>query len=641
MSNNIFEPRSTAQNERTITRNQGDLDGAPDFSGGLYNDHDVECPKNGVIQLENWLNLGNELYPRGGSKGWTDTPLPNTDTPHSNEPHKAQEKIVLHIGTNIYVSDNMMTSWTKAYLSGANPLNDGDSQMREFKQWVFIFCNGKIYRIDLNAGAPYIYHQLNTDIPTVKITGVAETTTLIYGRRHLYTLSLLSGSGNRTRLTADVSLQKETGATEFDGTRDYGEVFTENPVDGTNTSEIGTFTMPTNSAGMNFYSLYSSLDTGDNGVDPATGLINQAYKYALNTDIPVAKAFNASIDNAGIITLVDGDGGAFSGTSPLVAGDVGSLITNVAGNTFKIATVVTGSTGTVTDSDGTAYSGGVIANTGWAIGGGAILLGSKTGTTFTKTSGSRDFVAGDVGEILFVQDAELHIITFTDVDNVETAESGAIAAGAATLVPVSRLWTDSMPDQDIRDRIGAWDLRSRFHQPLPFGDIGDVAFGFIFAADIGGDEVVYSQIPDLYEELAGFYKADFQRARMSDAIYAVEAMKNVIAVACSTSTTVLLCNTFNEVSIPETGEAYLVVGGQNISDRFVGTRARASIAHTPRGYLILVTSEPGIRIFDGNQYSGNLAENRIMDVLKQLDPSKIVGTYDPWNGYQWWTYQTT
>lgn len=390
---------------------------------------------------------------------------------------------------------------------------------------------------------------------------------------------------------------------------------------------------------MNFYSLYSSLDTGDNGYDPATSAVNQAYKYALNTDIPVAKAFNASVAADGTLTMLDGDGGAFSGLSPLVAGDVGCYITNLAAVTFKIDTVaVGGESATLLDSDGTAYSGGVIAVTAWALGGGDVHTISRTGTAVTRVAGP-NFLEADVGKILFANSVEIHLVGWTNSDTMECAESGTLISQAATKDPVSRYWTDTTPDQDIRDRIGAWDLRSRLMDPLPYGDIGDIGFGFLFAANEGGDEVVYSELPDLYEELAGFYKADAQVTRLSDAIYAVEAMKNVVAVVCSSSTTSLLMNTVNTFEIADLGIAFSIVGGQNTVDRFVGSRARSSIVHTPRGYLMMVTSEPGIRAFDGSQYSANLAENRIMDQLKQLDPSKVVAYYDPYNGYIFWSYQ--
>jgi len=71
-SNNNSDPRSRQQDERPIVINQFD------FSQGLFNDLPASnIPDNSVAELKNFINFGDHLAGRAGTKQWSVAPIPN------------------------------------------------------------------------------------------------------------------------------------------------------------------------------------------------------------------------------------------------------------------------------------------------------------------------------------------------------------------------------------------------------------------------------------------------------------------------------------------------------------------------------------------------------------------------------------
>lgn len=89
MTREVFSPRSRRFDEREIHRIQ------QSFEAGMFSEQSTanKIPQNGVAYLSDFINKGNELSGRGGSKLWSTTALPNlrdsgyttgTDTVSSN-----------------------------------------------------------------------------------------------------------------------------------------------------------------------------------------------------------------------------------------------------------------------------------------------------------------------------------------------------------------------------------------------------------------------------------------------------------------------------------------------------------------------------------------------------------------------------
>ena len=71
-------------------------------------------PRNGVHELENFINHGKYLTGRGGTQHWSDTTLPGSGTIHNWYYHETKGIIVLHRNQSVYTTDLGTISWDTA-----------------------------------------------------------------------------------------------------------------------------------------------------------------------------------------------------------------------------------------------------------------------------------------------------------------------------------------------------------------------------------------------------------------------------------------------------------------------------------------------------------------------------------------------
>jgi hypothetical protein len=94
-------------------------------------------------------------------------------------------------------------------------------------------------------------------------------------------------------------------------------------------------------------------------------------------------------------------------------------------------------------------------------------------------------------------------------------------------------------------------------------------------------------------------------------------------------------NVFDERKIEELGISIAVIAGQNVVDDSVGLLDYGSLANVDRGRHIMITNEPAIKVFDGYDYSENIASQRIMDDLRSLQAATSA-IYHNIIGYVFW-----
>jgi hypothetical protein len=145
--------------------------------------------------------------------------------------HEKKRIHILSIDTRLfYCSSTPVTGWTEIHKSGisAEPVAE-ESTLEAYDDYATLKNAGGLYKIDL---VNFLYWRMNSAIPSVRVTDVAESTDKPYGRNILYSCGRLSGTGQtRDRYTSGVEIQQETGTVEVDASgKDYGQVFTERPV---------------------------------------------------------------------------------------------------------------------------------------------------------------------------------------------------------------------------------------------------------------------------------------------------------------------------------------------------------------------------------------------------------------------------
>lgn len=154
--------------------------------------------------------------------------------------HFGKSKILLHIDTRLFVADDInISGWTECIRCGPYQLAKTKSIWEEHDDYMIIFNDNRIFKICLKDDPPQ-YYGLNTQTPTVKITNVAESPTLVYGYKYLYTMARIRGAGALgDRTTSGAIVELESGPTQPDDEdyRDYGMVYTSRPIG----NSIGTY----------------------------------------------------------------------------------------------------------------------------------------------------------------------------------------------------------------------------------------------------------------------------------------------------------------------------------------------------------------------------------------------------------------
>lgn len=144
--------------------------------------------------------------------------------------HRGVRNIVMHIGTEVYVADDIaITNWTKVLCVSAEQPSSATSYMDDMDDYTMLFSSNGIYKIDSSATTPVMY-RINTTTPAVYVTGneLTRTAELEYGRRYIYTMLRLDGNQILGDRATPRTILQESGPNQPDSDyKDWGEVWTE------------------------------------------------------------------------------------------------------------------------------------------------------------------------------------------------------------------------------------------------------------------------------------------------------------------------------------------------------------------------------------------------------------------------------
>lgn len=322
--------------------------------------------------------------------------------------------------------------------------------------------------------------------------------------------------------------------------------------------------------------------------------------------------------------------------------------TNISGNDIQVATTYAAAiSGTpIVDilTSGVTSNFVYVGQRGLSVTGGSptfsLTCSQNASGVLTQDPYSFAFGSGFVGKTIYVGDNTYrHITSIVSASGVNVAETGSsyvLASGTAGAIDVTSVSaTDVKTDVSLRDMIAGWTLNNRFYEPLPNSDIATIVPGYMAVATRDENKLYYSQMPEGYEYLTGYYHPGYQYANFKGSIRALAALPNLLVIYCAGSTHTMPLNVFDERKIEELGISIAVIAGQNVVDDSVGLLDYGSLANVDRGRHIMITNEPAIRVFDGYAYSENIASQRIMDDLRSLQAATSA-IYHNIIGYVFW-----
>lgn len=146
--------------------------------------------------------------------------------------HKLTSRWILHIDSRVFYANYNIPSWNAVKRLCASELIDDRSGWDESGDFIFVSNYAGLFKIDMTPTIPEMV-QINVAPAENTVGETAEDATNIYGRRYLYAMSILAGTGIRDRQTAGAVIKMETAPNFPDADnryRDYAENFTAFPI---------------------------------------------------------------------------------------------------------------------------------------------------------------------------------------------------------------------------------------------------------------------------------------------------------------------------------------------------------------------------------------------------------------------------
>ena len=243
------------------------------------------------------------------------------------------------------------------------------------------------------------------------------------------------------------------------------------------------------------------------------------------------------------------------------------------------------------------------------------------------------FVSDDVGKTIHWYDGSTSIITgYTDRITV-TVDTTTKASSAMTEDLLGRNFSDVVMDETLDNRESDWPAIARFWSALPSGELGNVAPGFLTVAERLGEKAYYSQYNFEVIYLVGHYRADYQFLEFKGRLTSIQDVPNQIIFFCQNSTWRTQTNVVNSIDDDRIGDTIAIQSGQSVIDGYIGAVDHNGIVDVGIGQKMLLTSEPGIRLFDGYRYGENLVIDDLGRglILKDLQQMRhrFCAVYEP------------
>lgn len=369
--------------------------------------------------------------------------------------------------------------------------------------------------------------------------------------------------------------------------------------------------------GWTHYSVYSTKLIGEDfETGGALGLTNPEL-FIWNQDVPIMACFYLK---KGLTTrdyTTTGGQGRFSqydvGSRIYVSGEAVNYITEVVdANNIKVTNAHAGGAGFLTATIGVSST--PLAKTTLA---GQITVGTTPA----------------VGTTIFWSDGTTSIVTSTGLSDLNSRTGMYSILGSDIDYNNGREFNDPTSDDLLDSRSTFFPLAQRFWENLPDGRLGNISAGFFSIAQVDDTKFYYTQFNFATVHLAGHYYSEFQFAIVKGKIRALKDLPNQLIIYCRGSTWRAQTNVINTVTEERVGEAIAILSGVSVVDGVIGAVDQNGIADFGTGKQIVITAEPGIRIFDGYNFSPNMimdneGQGYIKDRL-QLMRGQFNCIYDP------------
>lgn len=258
-----------------------------------------------------------------------------------------------------------------------------------------------------------------------------------------------------------------------------------------------------------------------------------------------------------------------------------------------------------------------------------------------------------LGDVLFWADGAITTVTRYENGNFyhnnKVLRTSMPVGRGADVDDKGRNFNDTISDEILQSRLqagGNFLLTSQNYTALPHGRLGMVKTSWLLVGEIDGTSGHYCFFEPGTLYLAGHHEADLQFFVLKDKMMHIGELTDLAAVYCRGSTWGANTNVPISETNESTGLDTPILSGMTIIDGAIGARDQKSVIPYGTGRSIVITSEPGIRVFDGFQYGENLimddaGRGHIRRALQQMR-GQFCGVYDPsFYGLMFWGTNNT
>jgi hypothetical protein len=207
----------------------------------------------------------------------------------------------------------------------------------------------------------------------------------------------------------------------------------------------------------------------------------------------------------------------------------------------------------------------------------------------------------------------LEQFAFSDEDVIDHAD----LIGTTVNIALSDTQVDS------RTTASSLTLKNPDFIPLPSGDLFEVTPGFLFSATSQKKVLSYSQrVPD--DSISGFHNPGLQFHEFDDGITVIAGTPDFLSIMTNRTSNYATLTAHNNFSI---NESIIVLSHFANTDDTFGVTDPKSFVKMEEGSYISICSDKSVRVWDGNGWSRDVAEDRVRSIIERIEEGTTIGGY--------------
>ena len=176
---------------------------------------------------------------------------------------------------------------------------------------------------------------------------------------------------------------------------------------------------------------------------------------------------------------------------------------------------------------------------------------------------------------------------------------------------------------DSRTTASSLTLKNPDFIPLPSGDLFEVTPGFLFSATSQKKVLSYSQrVPD--DSISGFHNPALQFHEFDDGITVIAGTPDFLSTMTNRTSNYATLTAHNNFSI---NESIIVLSHFANTDDTFGVTDPKSFVKMEEGSYISICSDKSVRVWDGNGWSRDVAEDRVRSIIERIEEGTTIGGY--------------